>query len=64
MIKNKVYLEKEIIDQNLKPYGIDGERVTFINNIGNQYHFKKVKEGLEFISLERNKLKVFLGFHE
>ena len=63
MIKNKVYSEREILDQYLKPYKREKEIVTFVNNIGNQYHFKVVKEGLEFISLEKNELKVCRGFY-
>ena len=64
MIENKVYSEKQILDNYLKPYKIEGERITFVNNIGNQYHFKKVKDGLEFISKEKNLPKICKGFHE
>lgn len=64
MIENKIYSEKQILDNYLKPYKVDGERVTFVNNIGNQYHFKLVEDGLEFLSLEKNKLKVWHGLHE
>ena len=64
MIINKVYSEKEISENYLKPHKVDGERVTFVNNIGNQYHFKVVEKGLEFISKEKNELKVWNGFHE
>ena len=64
MIENEVYSRKQILDNYLKPYKIDGETVTFVNNIGNQYHFKKVEKGLEFISKEKNRVKIILGFHK
>ncbi len=63
MKKNEVYSEREILDKYLKPYKVEGEIVTFVNNIGNQYHFKKVDGGLEYIAFEKNELKVFRGFH-
>ena len=63
MIENKVYSEKQILDNYLKPYKMDGEIVTFVNNIGNRYHFKKVEDGLEFIEIEKNLSKICKGFH-
>ena len=64
MIENKVYSEREILNDYLKPYEVEGKRVIFVDNIGNQYHFKKVEDGLEFISKEKNVLKIIMGFHK
>ena len=63
MIENEVYSEEQIVDNYLKPYKVNGERVTFVNNIGNLYHFIKVEDGLEFIKIEKNLPKICMGFH-
>ena len=63
-LENKVYSEKELKNHYLKLKKINEEIITYGDNIGNLYHFIKVEEGLEFQSMEKNRVKIMLGFHE
>ncbi|KKL03550.1 hypothetical protein LCGC14_2625040 [marine sediment metagenome] len=63
-LENKVYSKKELKNHYLKLKKTNEEIITYGDNIGNLYHFIKVEEGLEFQSMEKNQVKIMLGFHE
>ena len=58
-LENRIYSEKELEDHYLKLKKTDEERITYRDNIGNLYHFIKVEEGLQFESMEKNRVKIF-----
>ena len=63
-LEHKTYSEEYLEGINLRVHSKEGENVIYKDNIGNRYNFITVSDGLEFISLEKNKVKIFRGFHK
>ncbi len=62
-LEHKTYSEEYLQGICLKEQSKEGENVVYRDNIGNRYHFVVVEKGLEFVSLEKNQLKVLRGFY-
>ncbi len=62
-LEDKIYSKKELNAHYLKKYQSNEDQVIYTDNVGNQYHFIKVGKDLQFISMERNRVKIMRGFH-
>ena len=62
-LENKIYSVEELNEIYLKLKKSNGDQIIYGDNIGNFYHFIKVDHGLQFISFEKNQVKIMKGFH-
>ena len=58
-LENRIYSVQELRKNYLKLKGSDEDKITYGDNIGNLYHFIQSEEGLQFISFEKNKVRIF-----
>ncbi len=61
-LENKIYTKKELNAHYLTLHQAKDHKVTYTDNVGNEYHFVKVGKDLHYTSMERNKSKISSGF--